>query len=49
VKERTKFALPPDAPEKNYLLKKVTPGSIEVEYKDANGQTQTKEIAKGTP
>ncbi|QJE97148.1 Amuc_1099 family pilus-like system protein [Luteolibacter luteus] len=49
VEERTKFALPPDAPEKNYTLKKVTPGSIEVEYTDAQGQTQTKEIAKGTP
>ena len=49
VEERTKFALPPDAPEKKYILKKVTPGSIEVEYTDAQGQTQTKEIAKGTP
>jgi hypothetical protein len=47
VEERTKFALPPDAPEKNYLLKKVTPEGIEVEYTDAAGQTQTQEIPKG--
>lgn len=47
VEERTKFALPPDAPEKNYLLKKVTPESIEVEYTDAKGETQTLEITKG--
>ena len=47
VEERTKFALPPDAPEKNYLLKKVTPEGIEVEYTDADGQTKTLEIAKG--
>lgn len=47
VEERTAFALPPDAPEKNYFLKKVTPDSIEVEYKDAAGATQTQEIKKG--
>ncbi len=47
VEERTKFALPPDAPEKNYMLKKVTPESIEVEYTDAAGATQTLEIKKG--
>ncbi|MCW1886142.1 hypothetical protein OKA04_15500 [Luteolibacter flavescens] len=47
VEERTKFALPPDAPEKNYLLKKVTPTGIEVEYTDASGATQTREIPKG--
>jgi hypothetical protein len=47
VEERTKFALPPDAAEKNYLLKKVTPEGIEVEYTDAQGQTQTLEIPKG--
>jgi len=50
VEERTKFALPPDAPEKNYLLKKVTPTGIEVEYTDAAGKTETREIPKaGTP
>jgi hypothetical protein len=47
VEERTKFALPPDAPEKNYTLKKVTPDAIEVEYTDKAGQTQTVEIKKG--
>jgi hypothetical protein len=47
VEERTKFALPPDAPEKNYLLKKVTPEGIEVEYTDTDGQTKTLEITKG--
>jgi hypothetical protein len=47
VEERTKFALPPDAPEKNYFLKKVTPDAIEVEYTDAEGATQTLEIKKG--
>ncbi len=47
VEERTAFAIPPDAPEKNYMLKKVTPESIEVEYKDASGATQTQEIKKG--
>jgi hypothetical protein len=47
VEERTKFALPPDAPEKNYTLKKVTPEAIQVEYTDAAGATQTLEIKKG--
>ncbi len=47
VEERTSFALPPDAPEKKYLLKKVTPQSIEVEYADASGETKTVEIPKG--
>jgi hypothetical protein len=47
VEERTRFALPPDAKEKAYLLKKVTPESIEVEYNDASGAPQTLEIKKG--
>jgi len=46
VEENTKFALPPDAAEKNYTLKKVTPQGIEVEYKDGKGETQTLEIPK---
>jgi hypothetical protein len=45
VEEKTKFALPPDAPEKNYLLKKVTPQGIEVEYTE-KGETKTLEIPK---
>jgi hypothetical protein len=47
VEERTRFALPPDAKEKNYLLKKVTPEAVEVEYTDASGATKTLEISKG--
>jgi len=47
VEERTKFALPPDAPEKNYMLSKVTPQGVEVTYTDADGKTQTREIPKG--
>ncbi|TAE77573.1 MAG: hypothetical protein EAZ84_04120 [Verrucomicrobia bacterium] len=47
VEERTRFALPPDAKEKAYLLKKVTPEAIEVEYTDASGAAQTLEISKG--
>ena len=47
VEEGTKFALPPDAPEKSYLMKSVTPEAITVEYTDAEGTTQTKEISKG--
>ena len=48
VEEKTKFALPPDAAEKNYLLKKVTPAGIEVEYTDAGGKTETREIPKAS-
>jgi len=47
VEERTRFALPPDAKEKNYLLKKVTPEALEVEYTDASGAVKTLEISKG--
>lgn len=47
VEEGTTFALPPDAAEKNYLLKSVTPEAIEVEYTDGAGQKQTKSIPKG--
>ena len=47
VEERTTFALPPDAPEKKYTLKKVTPDSIEVEYDDGSGTTKTATIPKG--
>jgi hypothetical protein len=46
VEEKTKFALPPDAPEKNYMLNKVTPQGIEVIYTDAKGETKTLEIPK---
>ncbi|HSP43374.1 MAG TPA: Amuc_1099 family pilus-like system protein [Luteolibacter sp.] len=48
IEENTAFALPPDAPAKDYLLKSVTPESISVEYTDAQGARQTVEIAKGS-
>ena len=47
VEENTTFALPPDAPQKDYLLKKVTPASVTVEYPDAQGTRKTVEINKG--
>ena len=47
VEERTPFALPPTAKEKNYLLKEVTPEAIVVEWKDNDGKTQSVKIPKG--
>lgn len=47
VEENTAFALPPDAPEKNYMLKTVTPETVTVEYKDASGNPATVTIGKG--
>jgi hypothetical protein len=47
VEENTPFALPPDAPQKNYLLKTVTPDSVTVEYPDAAGGRATVTINKG--
>lgn len=47
VEERTKFALPPSAEEKTYLLKEVTPESIVVEWQDEEGKTQSVTILKG--
>lgn len=48
VEENTAFALPPDSPKKDYLLKKVTPASVTVEYPDADGSRKTIEIPKGS-
>jgi hypothetical protein len=48
VEENTAFALPSDNPKKDYLLKKVTPASITVEYTDKNGGKKTVEINKGS-
>lgn len=48
VDENTTFALPPTAPKKDYLLKKVTPAAVTVEYTDAQGVLKTVEIAKGS-
>ena len=48
VEENTTFALPPDAPRKDYLLKSVTPDAITVEYPDSSGTRKTVEIRKGS-
>jgi hypothetical protein len=46
VEEGTKFALPPGAPEKTYLLKSVTPEAITVEYTKTDGTSEVVEIKK---
>ena len=48
IEENTTFALPPSSPKKDYLLKKVTPESITVEYTDPKGSRKTVEINKGS-
>lgn len=48
VEEGTKFALPFDAAEKSYLMKTITPNSIQVEYTGKDGSTKTLDLAKGT-
>jgi len=49
VKENTSFGLPFDSPKKDYLLKKVTPDSVEVEYTDtATGAKKSVEIRQGS-
>jgi hypothetical protein len=47
VEENTAFALPPDAPKKDYLLKKVSAGSVTLEYTDSQGNRKTVEVSKG--
>ena len=47
IEERTKFALPPTAKEKDYLLKEVTPEAIVVEWTDKDGNPQSVTIPKG--
>jgi hypothetical protein len=47
VEENTAFALPPENPNKNYLLKKVSPDVIVIEYPDADGSRKSIEIKKG--
>ena len=47
VEENTTFALPPDAPKKDFLLKKVVPGAVTIEYTDEQGARKTVEIQKG--
>jgi len=46
VEEGTKFALPSGATEKKYLMKKITPTSIEVEFDNDKGEKETLEIPK---
>ncbi len=47
VEEFTSFALPPDAKDKSFKLKDVTPESITVEHTNADGKTETFTILKG--
>jgi len=47
VEENTRFAIPPDAPKKDYLAKTVTPESVTVEYTNPAGEKKTIEINKG--
>lgn len=48
VAENTRFGLPFSSTKKDYLLKKVTPEAVEVEYTDAkSGETKTVTIPKG--
>lgn len=49
IKENTPFGLPFDAPKKDFLLKKVTPESIEIEATDgATGNKKTTTIRLGS-
>lgn len=48
VEENTAFSLPRDSGKNDYLLKSVTPGSVIVEYTDAQGVRKTVEINKGS-
>ena len=47
VEENTTFAVPPDNSNKNYLLKKVSPEAIVVEYPASDGSRKSIEIKKG--
>jgi len=48
IKENTRFGLPFDSPKKDYLLKKVTPDGVEVEYTDPlSGAKKSVSIHKG--
>jgi hypothetical protein len=48
VEENTAFALPPDSPKKDYLLKSVTPEDVEVEYTNPAGEKKSVRISKGS-
>jgi hypothetical protein len=47
VEENTTFALPPNAPKKDYLLKKINQESVTIEYTDSKGTLKTVAIKKG--
>ncbi|MCU0781060.1 MAG: hypothetical protein MUF04_08165 [Akkermansiaceae bacterium] len=48
IAENTRFGLPFSSAKKDYLLKKVTPQAVEVEYTDAkSGETKTVTIPQG--
>jgi len=47
IEENTPFALPPENPNKNFLLKKVAPEAVVVEYPAADGSRKSVEIKKG--
>ncbi|MCX6845896.1 MAG: hypothetical protein NTU84_04925 [Verrucomicrobia bacterium] len=47
IEENTAFALPPESPNKNYLLKKVAPDTIVIEYPATDGSRKSIEIKKG--
>lgn len=48
IEENTRFGLPLDSPDKTYLMKTITPESIEVEYPDPiTGAAKTVTIRKG--
>ncbi len=47
VEENTTFALPPSNPNKNYLVKAITPESVTIEFYNAAGDKKTLRINKG--
>jgi hypothetical protein len=47
IEENTAFALPPESPNKNYLLKKVSPDTIVIEYPATDGSRKSIEIKEG--
>lgn len=48
VEENSTFSLPPDSGKKDYLLKTVTPDSVEVEYTNPAGEKKSVTISKGS-
>ena len=46
VEENTRFSLPPNGEDKKYLLKRVTPDEIEIEW-EVDGETRSRVIPKG--